>query len=54
MIAIADLKAIVDREFDAVDNRSREYVWSDRYTYIQRNTQRQKGKRTQGRPGFGK
>lgn len=51
MIAIADLKAIVDREFDEVDNR-KENTYGQTVTLTYNATLNDKAAENTGRPGF--
>lgn len=51
MIAVADLKAIVDREFDAVDNR-KENTYGQTVTVTYNATLNDKAAENTGRPGF--
>ena len=51
MIAVADLKAIVDREFDEVDNR-KENTYGQTVTLTYNATLNDKAAEKTGRPGF--
>ena len=51
MIAVADLKTIVDREFDEVDNR-KENTYGQTVTLTYNATLNDKAAEKTGRPGF--